>query len=154
MFSHSCCHCVCAILCCSLCLIVINIPFPCYIAFIIIIFIDDGTVKLIGHNNSFFWKSNCSHFTVELYIWMIVKEIYYKRKGNQRLKPPMAGGKRGERVFDCLRAMKSYNLISQQTSTSNALFNISIFQFKRIKKKLHVTGTWRFIIPLSAFVYV
>lgn len=42
----------------------------------------------------------------------------------------MAGGKKMEREMDCLKTVKSYNLILQQTSIPNALFNISIFKFK------------------------
>lgn len=83
---------------------------------------------------------------------MIVKDRNDKRKGNQRPKPPVAGGKRREGVLDRLRAVKSYNLILQKTSTPNVLLNRPIFTCGRISKKLHVMGTWRLIILLSTFV--
>lgn len=81
------------------------------------------------------------------------KEII-REKAIKDLNLVIAGGKRKERVFDCLRAVKSYNLILQMTSTPNVFFNRSIFTFKRIKKKSHVTGMWRLIIPSTTLVYV
>lgn len=47
----------------------------------------------------------------------------------------MAGGKGRETVFDCLGAVKSYNFVLQQTCT-HALFKLSIYKFKRMKKKV------------------
>lgn len=87
---------------------------------------------------------------------MIVKDSddKKKKKAIKDLNLLVAGGKRREGVLDRLRAVKSYNLILQKTSTPNVLFNRPIFTRKRIKKKLHVTGTWRLIILLSTFVSV
>ena len=72
---------------------VIDNPFP---NLIIIIIIDGCTVKLIGHDYSFFENLNVHilHAVGELYMWMIVKERNSERKGNQRPKPY---GKREEK---------------------------------------------------------
>lgn len=65
---------------------------------------------------------------------MLVRAINYRRKGNQRPIPPYGRRKEMEGVSDCLRAVKSCNLILQQISTLMLYLTYLFLNLRELKR--------------------